>query len=555
MNFSFRHLHVLLFLLASFLQIQGQNAIFEPEKQRYKGTKHSYPWTLTARTGLIDDYCTQFMKCSDVDTIPRQKFDKWYISETVKGYWEYLPDDYENPAKQQKTYPLIIYVAGCGSPSNGILHLNTNNSINRSKGLGRILGEPLPSYLLTSPRYFSNVKIKSLGVTPAKTLGTEGFIILMLQSSGPERCLPYTLASADDVDSAINRAMQNYRVDFTRIYVTGVSGGGESVYQYPAVKDEFARKVTAIAPVCATDWLMGPRSEEFANRIADNGVSVLGICNRYDFTIGGLTFKMNRLTMLNIMTAKGIKPYQADTAFFTYPGQAPNVSNHDAYRKGYYPNISEYFTLQDYGGPLWTDPATGEPYNLYEWFLTKVKVSALPLSFIHFTATKADTAILLTWSSQFNHEENIYTMERSLDGVNFQPIFTKNCAEPGQNGSKYIGFDHNPPTANYVYYRVKLTTHEKKDFYSKTLKLKISNQNFNALIYPKFTNSALTIKLPKKAKATITIIDMHGRILVNQEYRPIQEIKIDMSGFASGHYILQIQAAGFERQCEKISKY
>jgi Secretion system C-terminal sorting domain len=555
MNHPFRPLPLLLFLLAASLQTQGQNSIFEPEKQRYKGTKHAYPWTLTARTGLIDDYCTQFMKCSDVDTIPRQKIDKWYISETVKGYWEYLPDDYDNPDKQQKTYPLIIYVAGCGSPSNGVLYLNTNNSINRSKGLGRILGEPLPSYLLTSPRYFSNVKIKSLAVSPVKTLGTEGFIILMLQSSGPERCLPYTLASADDVDSAINRAMQNYRVDYTRIYVTGVSGGGESVYQYPAVKDEFARKVTAIAPVCATDWLMGPRSDEFANRIVDNGVSVLGVCNRYDFTIGGLTFKMNRLTMLNIMTASGIKPYQADTAFFTYPGQAPNVSNHDAYRKGYYPNIPEYYTPIDYGGPLWTDPATGEPYNLYEWFLTKTKVSALSLSSINLSATKTDTAILLAWSSQFNHEENVYTMERSLDGVNFQPIFSKKCSALSQTGNKYVAYDRNPPASNYVFYRMKLTTQEKKDLYSKTVKVKITDRKFNALIYPRFTNNTLTIKLPKKSTATITIIDIHGRILTNKEYRPTQEIIIDISSYASGNYILQIQAAGFERQVEKIFKY
>ncbi len=54
--------------------------------------------------------------------------------------------------------------------------------------------------------------------------------------------------SAADVQSVINYAKQKYRIDATRIYVTGLSMGGGSTFDYSVV---YGQNVAAIVPVCA----------------------------------------------------------------------------------------------------------------------------------------------------------------------------------------------------------------------------------------------------------------------------------------------------------------
>lgn len=546
------------FILALFFTTNSfsQNSTFESENKRFIGTKSgtNYPWTLTARTGLIDDFCTAFMNCKDVDTVQREKIDQWYISENFKGYWEYLPDDYNNPQNSLKTYPLIIYIAGCGVPGDGRFYLTANKGLDRSKGIGRVLSDPLPAYLSQNPRYFSNVAIKKLGTQPAVTGDKAQFIVLMVQSSGPNRCLPYSYPKPDDMDSCIERAVKSYRVDRTRIYLTGVSGGGEVIYHYPATKDEFARKVTAIAPVSSTGWLMGPRAEEYANRIVQNGVSVLGICNTQDFTMSGLTFKFNRLTMLNILNAPGLLPYQADTVFFTYPNQTLGVSNHDAHRRGYYPNISPYYPIHDFGGPLWTDKATGEHFNLYEWFLTKSKAIILPYNNLDFRVTQRNTDIVIRWNSQDTDTLLHYTVERSTDGSRFETVESITAANRTNENKTFLVYDHAAPQTAYLYYRLKVKSRSGNVDYSKTIRLHNRPQSLFKVSYEQGVNGLVTIRLPQKANISINLLDMYGRVLRAESHRSAQIIHINIANERAGTYILQVMSKEYNTEVFKVIK-
>jgi hypothetical protein len=339
----------------------------------------------------------------------------------------------------------------------------------------------------------------------------------------------------------VEKAFSLYRVDRTRVYITGVSGGGQPTYQYPAAKDEYARKVTAIAPVCATQWLMGPRAEEYATRLVHNGVNVLGVCNIYDYTIGGLTFRMNRLTMQNIMSVPGIAPYQADTAFFTYPGQTPNVSNHDAYRKGYHPNNLEYSSkLENYGGPLWTDPANGEGYNLYEWLVSKSKVNVLPIIDMNFSVKPTNDAVLLTWSNPESATAARLAVERSENGKNFNTISTVD-PRPTSGRMLYQYMDKELPQSTSIYYRIRVLTNDPDDdITSRTLRVRNPEIDGQISVPENLVTDQVKILFSKRTSARIELLDQAGSTTISKEVWQSQQATVDIARLPIGLYVIRV---------------
>ena len=66
----------------------------------------------------------------------------------------------------------------------------------------------------------------------------------------------------------INYALQHYRVDPTRIYLTGLSMGGGATWDYPAyggTNGSYAMKIAAILPVSGADTLYRDGSQTIAS--------------------------------------------------------------------------------------------------------------------------------------------------------------------------------------------------------------------------------------------------------------------------------------------------
>jgi dienelactone hydrolase len=133
------------------------------------------------------------------------------INSNVSGFWESVPARYRLTTKR---YPLIVFIHGIGELGSGLSRVNCC-------GLPKHLAtKTFPAKFLVNGTYYS-------------------FIVISPQF----RRRP----SSAQVQSVIDYAKSHYRVDNSRIYVTGLSMGGGSTWDFSAV---YGQSATAIVPVC-----------------------------------------------------------------------------------------------------------------------------------------------------------------------------------------------------------------------------------------------------------------------------------------------------------------
>lgn len=134
------------------------------------------------------------------------------INSNVSGYYETLPARYSLTTKR---YPLIVFIHGIGELGTGLSRLNCC-------GLPyHIKGGTFPAKFLVNGVYYS-------------------YIVITPQF----RVRP----SAAQIQSVVDYAKNKYRVDATRVYVTGLSMGGGSTWDWSVV---YGQNAAAIGPICA----------------------------------------------------------------------------------------------------------------------------------------------------------------------------------------------------------------------------------------------------------------------------------------------------------------
>ncbi|TRX60127.1 T9SS type B sorting domain-containing protein [Fulvivirga sp. M361] len=225
------------------------------------------------------------------------------------GYLEWLPVDYNTTTKK---YPLIICLHGTGERG-------TNLSRVKNTGISKRIEEQIRA---NNP---SPMTFKAGGTGPEFS-----FIVMTPQITGSW--------NAGITNGLINHAINTYRVDETRIYLTGFSLGGNGTWIYAVNARNDPARVAAIAPIAG--W--GP-----SHLVCSNG-------NYKDYTVWGFhgdadpTIRINRGQAI-IDAYNACSPTPAPEALFTiYPGV-----RHNSWDRSYA-----------------TDNSVNTP-NLYEWFLTQ----------------------------------------------------------------------------------------------------------------------------------------------------------------------------------------
>jgi hypothetical protein len=139
--------------------------------------------------------------------MPTVKFPK--TASNPIGYVQVTPDNID----KSKKYPLVIFLGGDGSQGDG-----------SDRDLEKLVMGELPKELQVKAQVYS-------------------FIILAPQTSGG-----YS-KEVNHVGKMFEIA-QGLPVDFTKVYLTGISRGGEAVWGWPSWSAENAKKLAALVPVC-----------------------------------------------------------------------------------------------------------------------------------------------------------------------------------------------------------------------------------------------------------------------------------------------------------------
>lgn len=173
---------------------------------------------------------------------PRLNEMKTAMNGSVGGFVQTLPGDY---LTSKKTYPLILAIHGINECGNGTTDLYKIEK----KGIpGLIANNTFPTSFTCGKKSFE-------------------FIVIAPQF----KTFPGTATLNYTLDYIIN----HYRVDTTRIYITGYSMGGGTVWEYAAT---YAKRVAAVVPVCGAS---SPTITK-ATAIAKSGVAVWAFHNDGD---------------------------------------------------------------------------------------------------------------------------------------------------------------------------------------------------------------------------------------------------------------------------------
>ena len=245
-------------------------------------------------------------------------------TEPARGtkYLEHLPDDYSTSGK---SYPLIIWLHGTGE---------------RGTNIDKV-------------RYFGISKHIENGHNMTFKAGGTGaeysFIVMSPQLNGSSW-------TAVIIKELINHALNTYRVDPTRIYLIGLSLGGNGVWNFIYnVNHNNPNRVAALVPIAA--W----GSDYLVCGLGTPTYAVWGFHGENDNTI-----ILNRGQRM-INAYNGCIPAPAQSALFTiYPGVGHNAwdnafkTDHSLHN----PNMYEWLLLQTLGGNPTADAGSDQTITL-----------------------------------------------------------------------------------------------------------------------------------------------------------------------------------------------
>ena len=219
------------------------------------------------------------------------------------GFYEYLPQGYSTGTQQ---YPLIIFMHGLGQCGNG----DSSQLPRVLQGLAKVIQDG---------RFPTSFTVANQ---------THRFIVLSPQfKSWPV---------AAQLEEVINYAVSHYRVNLSRIYLTGYSMGAGVVWDYASNNTIYANRVAAILPVAGSSFADSARGRV----IAAANLPVWATHNNGDPTVF-VSKTHNYINYINQVPAP--VPAAKETIF--------GATKHDAWTKTHDPLFKE-------GG-----------LNVYEWLL------------------------------------------------------------------------------------------------------------------------------------------------------------------------------------------
>ncbi|AXY78228.1 hypothetical protein D3H65_31380 [Paraflavitalea soli] len=238
---------------------------------------------------------------------PVQKGITINVNGNIGGYQQALPALYDSTTKR---YPLLVFIHGIGELGDGSTQLYNAANV----GVARLIKDKkFPPNFVVNSKNFS-------------------FIVISPQIKKWD----YTTV-AKDVNDMITFAINKYRIDTTRIYVSGLSMGGGYTWDYAGT---YASRIAAIAPICGAS---GPNDSK-VKTIANAKLPVWAFHNDDDGTVASSNSK-NWVSKINALNP----PTKARLTLWPTGG-------HDAWTKA-------------------TSPAYKENnMNMYEWMLQYTRI-------------------------------------------------------------------------------------------------------------------------------------------------------------------------------------
>jgi predicted esterase len=405
------------------------------------------------------------------------------------GFYEYLPQGYSSGNTR---YPLIVFLHGVGELGNG--------------------GSDLPTVLRNGPP-----ALISQGRFPASfTVNgkTSSFIVISPQF--------VAWPTNDDVDDVIEYALQNYRVDTGRVYLTGLSMGGFATWAYASDPDN-AKMLAGLVPIAGGQL---PNGQTSAGAIAKANLPVFAAANLNDPTVPSIN-TIDNINLINSIVPS-INPTALDTIY--------NASGHGGWSVTYDPTIPMHNGL-----------------NIYEWMLQYTRNASEPVLPVKLTAYSAmlltdKSRVAIDWTTSFEQNNKYFIVQRSADATSFYDLDTIPAAADAQNGS-YSLVDPHPLSGNNFYRLVQVDLDAKATYFD-VLKVVVPEDATGFHLSPNPTSGIIHLQLNNQATGPleVRILDNQGKSLQTRSFRKqgsSWDQSVELGNIPAGNYFIRITGTGF----------
>ncbi|MBR9859736.1 T9SS type A sorting domain-containing protein [bacterium] len=167
-------------------------------------------------------------------------------------------------------------------------------------------------------------------------------------------------------------------------------------------------------------------------------------------------------------------------------------------------------------------------------------INPVPVKFISIEAQWSGQDAAVKWSTATEVNNELFEVQRSLDGVNFETIVTVKSKNGNSNQVQdYVYVDPNARELNskVIYYRIKQVDYDGKFEYSTIVSLN-SEQKF--IISPNPTSGNIEF-LNLEKEVTVSVISIDGTVISTTTLSE-DKSSLDLSEYGQGNYIIRVES-------------
>jgi len=244
--------------------------------------------------------------------------------------------------------------------------------------------------------------------------------------------------------------------------------------------------------------------------------------------------------------------YTFDQPFTLLSGSNITVVGNSVVNSGWANGIIEFTN------PVTTVSVVSTTEGCCSWqLLTFGLAQILPVELISFDATLVNkNEVALTWETATEINNDYFTIQRSVDAVNWENIATVDGAG---NSSQILTYriKDDEPHSDRSYYRLKQTDFDGSMTYSQLETIILTEGISFTNIYPVPAKEWLTtiINSSYKGEGSIEIFDRAGRVLKKQAIhlnKGENKIKINVREFSRGTYIIRAATKDYTYVCRSV---
>ncbi len=181
---------------------------------------------------------------------------------------------------------------------------------------------------------------------------------------------------------------------------------------------------------------------------------------------------------------------------------------------------------------------------------------ALPVTLLSFSAALAGDQVLIQWQTSSELNSAYFVVEKSLDGINWQPIGQVPAAGTSSSPLSYQLYDPHP-VEGINYYRLKPTDIDGNSTYSGVATVRYHLGTVSGiLVYPNPVTFEFTVELKGSApdtKINVSLVNAQGQVMFQKQDLVGNRQTFNISNLAAGVYYLLINKNG-EMTTTKIVK-